>query len=383
MRPLSRLCQALWLSGAWLLNASCAHAAATEATASSDAAMSPDNPFAQPSSLPYQLPPFDRIRDSDYRAAFVDAMAAQRAEIDAIAHDPGTPTFANTVVALERSGRQLNRVTTVFFNLNTANGDDEMRRIETEMAPTLTAHQDAILLDPTLFGRIDALYGQRAQLNLDPESMQLLERYYTRFVRAGAQLSASDKTQLRQYNEQLASLTTQFRQNVLKSTRDGAVVVERESELDGLSASQIDAAASAAELHGVNGKWLIALQNTTTQPVLAQLKNRALRRRIYQASIARAGGGDSDNSAIIAQIVRLRAERARLLGYPNHAAYVLQDETAGNPQAVRQHAAADRGRGAAQRAAAGRAVAAAHRCPGRRRRSQELQAATLGLGLLL
>jgi peptidyl-dipeptidase Dcp len=298
------------------------------------AAMSADNPFAQPSNLAYQLPPFDRIVNAHYRPAFVDGMAAQRAETDAIAHNPEAPTFANTVVALERCGRLLDRVATVFFNLNPSNGDEEMLQIEIEMAPLLSAHDDAIHLDPALFARITTLYRRRAQLHLDPESLQLLERYHSQFVRAGAQLSDADKSQLRQFNEQLSSLTTQFRQNVLKSSRDAAVVVEYSSELEGLSAPQIAAAADAAKQRGLAGKWLLSLQNTTMQPALTQLQNRPLRQRIYQASIARAIGGASDNTAVIAQVVRLRAQRARLLGYANHAAYVLQDETAGNPTAV-------------------------------------------------
>ena len=296
--------------------------------------MSPDNPFAGPSGLPYQLPPFDRIGVADYQPAFLAGMAAQRLEWQAIAHNPEAPTLANTVVALERSGRLLDRVTTVFFNLNSSNGDEAMLAIETEMAPLLSAHSDAMHLDAALFARIDALYQQRAQLQLDPESLQLLQRYHSQFVRAGAQLSDADKAQLRDLNAQLSTLTTQFRQNVLKSSRDAALVVEHEAELDGLSAPQVMAAADAASARGLAGKWLIALQNTTMQPVLTQLRNRALRQRIYQASIARAVGGSSDNTAIIAQLVRLRALRARLLGYPNHAAYVLRDETAGDPQAV-------------------------------------------------
>jgi peptidyl-dipeptidase Dcp len=288
-------------------------------------------------------------------------MAGQRAEIDAIAHDPEPPTFSNTIVALERSGRLLDRVTTTFFNLNTSNGDDEMRKIETEMSPALTAHQDAIYLDAALFARIDTLYGERAQLHLDPESKQLLERYHIDFVRAGARLSATDKAQLRQFNEQLASLTTQFRQNVLQATRDGAVVVDDESQLDGLSSEQIGAAADAAKGRGLDGKWLITLQNTTTQPVLAQLKSRPLRARIYRASIGRANGGASDNTVIIARIVKLRAQRARLLDYPTHAAYVIEEETAHTPatadKMLRQVGAAALGAARKQAADLQRAIA--------------------------
>jgi peptidyl-dipeptidase Dcp len=319
-----RLRKAPWLAGAGLLFA---------AAAQPDA-MTPDNPFAQPSRLPYQLPPFDHIGDADYRPAFIDGMAAQRREIDAIAHDPQGASFDNTIVAMERSGLLLHRVETAFFNLNDSNGDEEMLKIETEMAPRLSEHHDAIYLDPALFARVDALYAQRLQLNLDPESLQLLVRYHTQFVRAGARLSQGQQTQLRDFNQQLSALTTQFRQNVLKSSRGAAVVVEHESELEGLPAAQIAALAAAATAHGLPGKWLIALQNTTVQPALSLLQDRALRRRIFEASVARAIGDDSDNTQIIARIVRLRAERARLLGYPNHAAYVLQDETAGNPQAV-------------------------------------------------
>src|SRR5262249_26782553 len=177
----------------------------------------------------------------------------------------------------------------------------------------------------------------RSRLDLDSESLQLLERYHIEFVRAGARLSAADKARLREINGQLSSLTTQFKQNVLKSTRSGAVVVESVEELDGLSAEQVGAAANAAAARGISGKWLITLQNTTNQPPLAQLKNRTLRERIYAASTARglgSGPDDPDNTAVIAQMVRLRAERAALLGYPNHAAYQLEDESAGNPAAV-------------------------------------------------
>jgi peptidyl-dipeptidase Dcp len=283
--------------------------------------MSPDNPFGRPSGLPYQLPPFDRIGVADYEPAFIAGMADQRGEFDAIAHNAATPTFDNTIVALERSGRLLDRVATVFFNLNSSDGDEAMLAIETSVAPLLSAHDDEMHLDAALFARIDALYQQRARMALDPESLQLLLRYHSQFVRAGAQLADAEKSQLRDLNRQLSTLTTRFRQNVLKSSHDAAVVVEHESELDGLSGAQKQAAADAARARGLDGKWLLALQNTTMQP-------------FYQASIARAFGGASDNTAIIARVVRLRAQRARLLGFASHAAYVLCDETAGDPQSV-------------------------------------------------
>jgi peptidyl-dipeptidase Dcp len=297
-----------------------------------------ENPFTHPSTLPYQLPPFERIGNRDYRPAFEEAMREQRMEVGQIAHDPAAPDFQNTIVALERSGRMLGRVSGVFFNLNASNTDPEMQRIDSEIAPLLQAHEDAIFLDSALFGRVDAVYQRRSGLKLDSESLQLLERYYIEFVRAGARLSDTDKARLREINGQLSSLTTQFKQNLLKATRNGAVVVHSAAELDGLSAEQIGAAASAAQARGLAGKWLITLQNTTSQPPLAQLRNRALRERIYKASTARglSSADEADNTVVISKVVRLRAERAALLGYPNHAAYQLEDESAANPAAVHQ-----------------------------------------------
>jgi peptidyl-dipeptidase Dcp len=295
-----------------------------------------DNPFREPSTLPYQLPPFDKIKDADYVPAYEAGMREQREEVAAIARNPKPADFENTIVALERTGQLLERVSIVFSNLNGSNTNPEMDRIDTEMTPRLTAHEDAILLDPALFARVDAVYQRRASLKLDPESLQLLERYHVVFVRAGAKLSEADKARLRSLNEQISSLMTQFRQNVLKASKEGAVVVDSVAELDGLSAEQIGAAERAAAARSLSGKWLITLQNTTNQPALARLKNRALRERIYQASIDRSNGGSSDNNVVIAKLVKLRAERARLLGYANHAAYQLEDESAATPAAVRQ-----------------------------------------------
>jgi len=233
-----------------------------------------ENPFSHPSTLPYELPPFDRIRNGDYRPAFEEGMSEQRAQVRAIATSAAAPDFENTIVALERSGQILSRVSAVFFNLNASNTDPLMQEIDSEIAPKLQAHEDAIYLDSALFARVDAVYQRRDGAGLDSESRQLLERYHIEFVRAGARLSDPDKIRLRDINGQLSSLTTQFKQNVLRATKDGAVVVDRVGELDGLSAEQIGAAAAAAEARGLEGKWLIALQNTTNQPALGQLKNR-------------------------------------------------------------------------------------------------------------
>jgi peptidyl-dipeptidase Dcp len=301
---------------------------------SGTAQLSPDNPFAKPSTLPYEFPPFDRIKDADFRPAFEAGFAEQRKEIEAIDNNAEPPTFENTLVALEKSGQLLDRVSSVFYNLNSSHTNPEILKIASEIAPKRAAHQDAIMLDTVLFKRIDAVYQKRAALNLDPESMQLLERTYTEFVRAGAKLSEPDKAKLKQLNEQLATLTNQFQQNVLKGTKESAVVVDNEKDLAGLSPEQIGAAAEAAKARKLEGKWIIALQNTTIQPALAELENRELREKIYKASISRNDGGPYDNKPIIAQIVKLRAEKAKLLGYPTYAAYGLADETAGTPEAV-------------------------------------------------
>lgn len=298
--------------------------------------LSADNPFAQPSTLPYHLPAFDRIKESDFQPAFEAGMAEQRKEIEAIDHDPAPPSFENTVVAFEKSGRLLDRVQSVFFNLISSNTGPRLDKIDSEMAPRLAAHRDALLLDPLLFARVDAVYQKRADLKLDPESLQLLDRTHTEFVRSGAKLTEPDKAKLRHLNEQIASLTTQFRQNLLKATKDAAVVVDNLGDLDGLSPEQIGAAAEAAKARKLDGKWVITLQNTTIQPVLTQLRNRALREQIYQASISRGQGGADDNTAVVAKVVKLRAEKAILLGYPDYAAYALADETAATPAAVNQ-----------------------------------------------
>jgi peptidyl-dipeptidase Dcp len=293
------------------------------------------NPLLGLSTLPYHYPPFDRFRNEHFMPAFEIGMAEGRAEIERIAANPAAPTFDNTIVAMERSGQTLGRVSAVFFNLTSAHTNDELDRIDADVSPKLSAYNDAIVLDARLFGRVRALYEQRATLGLDAESQRLLERYYVNFIRAGAQLSDADKDKLKAYNEQLAKLTTQFQQNVLKETNDSAVVVDTRAELDGLDDSAIAAAAAAAKAKGLDGKFVLKLQNTSGQPALAVLKNRALRERLYTASIERGNrGNDADNKAVVAAIVQVRADRARLLGYPSHAAYQLEDTTAKTTAAV-------------------------------------------------
>ena len=293
------------------------------------------NPFAAPSTLPYQLPPFDKIHDDDFAPAFAAGMAEERREIDAIAANPDKPTFDNTIIAMEKSGAMLNRVSSVFFNLTSSNTNETLEKVQADVAPKLAAHRDAIYLNPRLYARVKALYNTRRLLGLDPQSARLLERYHTRFVRAGAELSDAQKAQLRDYNQQLSQLSTQFEQNLLKGTNAAAVVVDTRAELDGLSDAEISTAAEAAKARGLEGKYVITLQNTTGQPALAQLNNRALREKIFKASIGRCNHGSPyDNTVVVKQIVALAAKRAALLGYPSHAAYVLEDETAKTPEAV-------------------------------------------------
>jgi peptidyl-dipeptidase Dcp len=293
------------------------------------------NPLLELSPLPYHMPQFDRIKVSDYVPAFEAGMSAQLREVAAITRNPAPADFQNTIVALDRSGQLLLRVGFIFDELNTNNTSPEMQRIDTEMAPRRAAHRDAIYQDRALWKRVDAVYQQRGSLKLDPESLQLLERWHARLERAGARLSDKDQARLRELNQQIASLSSRFGQNVLRATTEGAVAVERVADLDGLSAADLSAAAQAAEARGLKGQWLITLQNTTQQPVLAYLTNRPLRERIFKASVQRGFGGDADNTGVLTELVRLRAERAALLGYDSHAAYALADESAGTPAAAR------------------------------------------------
>ena len=293
------------------------------------------NPFLSPSILPYQLPPFAEIRDEHYRPAFETGMAEQLAEIAAITAEPAAATVENTLVALERSGQVLQRVATVFFSLSASDSTDFGTALEEELAPVLAAHTDTIRLDPALYARIAALHDQRDALGLDPETAYLLERYYTEFTLAGAALSDDDKSTLRELNMRLSSLTTRFEKNLLADTNALAVVVSDVDELDGLDDGEISAAAEAARERGLTGQYVITLVLPTGHPYLASLTNRSVRERLLAASRSRGiRGGEHDNRDLVLEISRLRARRARLLGFDNHAAYVTADETAKTPDAV-------------------------------------------------
>src|SRR5436190_8164326 len=302
---------------------------AQNSSAQNSSPMLADNPFLVESALPYHLPPFDRIKDEQFVPATEAGMQEQLKEVDTIVANPDNPTFNNTVVALERTGRLLDRVQRTFSNLNAADTNPTRQKIDTELAPKLSAHHDAILLNSKLFARIQELYSNREKLGLDPESSYLLERYYKDFVRAGAKLSDSDKEKLKKINAELATLQTKFDQNVLKEKNASSIVVDRREDLAGLSDNQIAAASAAAKDEHKEGKFVMRLQNTTGQPLLGSSQNRALRERIMQASLSRnSKGGPFDTRKIVIRTAQLRAERAKLLGYENHAAYQLEDQTA-------------------------------------------------------
>ncbi|MEO5959586.1 MAG: M3 family metallopeptidase [Opitutaceae bacterium] len=272
------------------------------------------NPFLRESTLPYQYPPFDKIKDAHYAPAFEAGMAEQLQEVAAIANTPSAPTFDNTLVALERSGQLLGRVNRTFYNIVGTLTNDALRAVEKDIAPKQAAHTDAILLNAPLFARIDALHQRREQLGLDPESKRLLERYYKDFVRAGAKLSEADKGKLKAMNQEIAALETAFGQNIQKSSNAGE--------------NEIAAAEAAAKEDGKPGKFILRLLNTSGQPALSSLENRALRERLEIASVNRSLSGESDNRPVVARLAKLRAERAALLGYPTHAAYQIEEQTA-------------------------------------------------------
>lgn len=311
-------------------------------TAGSEAAgeatsLGQDNPFTVQSELPLQYPHFDQIRDEHFAPAFDAGMEEALAEIDAIANNPEDPTFENTILEMERSGQTLGRAMRVFFNLVGTDTNDTRRELQADYSAKFAAHRDAISLNPDLFERIDTLYQQRDSLDLEAEGVRLIERYHSSFVRSGAALSEDEKERMKEINAELANLGTQFSQNVLAEVNDSAVIVDTEEELDGLTPAQISAAADAAASRGHEGKYAITLLNTTGQPPNASLTNRELRQRVHEASVARgARGNEWDNREIMSRVVNLRDERARMLGFENHATYVLDDETAGTPEAVNE-----------------------------------------------
>jgi peptidyl-dipeptidase Dcp len=287
------------------------------------------NPLLKESTLPYQLPPFDKIKDEHFQPALEQGIAEEEKEAEAIANQTAKPTFENTIVALEKMGQLIDRSRRIFSNFTGANTNPTLQEIEKEMAPKFSAHADAIHLNGRLFARIETLYNDREKSGLDSESKWLLERYYKDFVRAGAKLSEADKTKLKALNAELATLQTTFEQDVLKEKNASSIVVDTKAELAGLSENEIAAAAAAAKADGKEGKFVIRMLNTSGQPSLASLQNRSLREKIMQTSLARnSHGGEWDTREIVSRTAKLRAERAALLGYASHAAYQFEDQTA-------------------------------------------------------
>jgi peptidyl-dipeptidase Dcp len=325
----SQLFRVLAILAAMQITSTSLHADKVSAKGSPGSSPAGDNPLLVESTLPYHAPPFDKIKDEHFVPAIEAGMREQLKDVDTIADSSEKPTFDNTVVALERTGRLLDRAEQTFSNLNAADTNPTRQKIETDMAPKLSAHLDAIHLNTKLFARIQELYSNRDSLGLDPESSYLLERYYKDFVRAGAKLSDADKEKLKKINAELATLQTQFEQNVLKEKNASSVVVDRKEDLAGLSDNQMASVTAAAKAEHKDGKFVIQMQNTTGQPLLGSLQNRPLRERIMQTSRARdSHGGEFDTRNIVIRTAQLRAEKAKLLGYSNWAAYQLEDQTA-------------------------------------------------------
>lgn len=298
-------------------------------------ALAASNPFSTASSLPYQAPPFDKIKNADYRPAFDAGISQAENEIDSIADNSQPPTFDNTLVALEKSGALLTRVNSVFNWISSANTNDTLQALQEEIAPRLAALSDAMYLNTKLFHRIDTLYQVRDQLNLDAESMRLLEYQHQEFVLAGAQLSDPDKARLKKLNEEDASLSAKFTNQLLDAAKAGAVLVDNQTDLAGLAPGDLEAYAQNAKDNHQEGKWLLPLQNTTQQPELQSLTNRATRERIFNASWTRAEKSDSnDTRAVIKRLAVIRMEKAKLLGFQNYADWKLRDQMAQTPDAV-------------------------------------------------
>jgi peptidyl-dipeptidase Dcp len=312
--------KSLFLAGTFL--AFCATAAAA-------------GPFDLPSPLPYHAPQFDKIKDSDYAPGFAQGIKQQEAEMAAIAGNAAAPTFENTIVAMEKSGRMLDRVSDTFFNIQQANTNPALDKVQNDVAPLLAAHQDSIYLNAKLFARVKAIYDARASLKLDAEALQLLTIYYRQFLHAGANLSDTDKAKLRDINKRDASLEAAFQQKLVAATKAGALVLDSKAQLAGLSDDQIATAAHEAQSRGLKGKFVIPLQNTTQQPLLLSLANRDVREKLYNARWTATEKGDkNDTRAVIAEIAQLRAQKAKLLGYADYASYTLYDQMANTPAKV-------------------------------------------------
>ena len=297
------------------------------------AAFGPQNPFYSPSAVAFHAPPFDRIEDSDYQPAIEAGMAEQEKEMVAIANNSAAPTFQNTYVAMEKTGRLLYRAQAAFNAVTGANTNPYLQNVQKELAPKLAAHQDSIYLNPKLFARVRTVYQTRAQLNLDPESQRLVEIVYDQFVHAGAALSDADKEKLKKLNEEGSKLEDEFSRGLLEAAKKAAYTTTDKSALAGLTDAQIAAAAQLAKSRKVEG-YVIPLQNTTQQPDLTELTNRFTRQAIFDRSWTRAEQSANDLRPVVARLAQLRAEKAKLLGFDTYAAWKLEDQMAKTPDAV-------------------------------------------------
>ena len=309
-----------------------------QSTADSKMQLPADNAFAAPSSLPFHTPAFDKIKLEHYQPAFTIGMKQQLAEMEAIAAQKEKPTFDNTIVPIEKSGALLTRVRNVFSNMTSAEKSKDLQNIETELAPLQAAHSDNILLNRGLYARVEQLYEARETLGLNQEQLEVLKQHYESFVRAGAKLDESQQARIRILNEQLSKLETKFEENLLAITEERSLFLDNAAELDGMNEAAIKAAAEGAEKRGKAGKYLLEITNTTRVPLLTSLNNRTTRQLIWEASAYRGLGRDGgiDNRPLILEIAQLRAERATLLGFANHAAYKLQNQMAETPDAARK-----------------------------------------------
>lgn len=320
--------------GATLMTGAMTGCSSQDTKATNVAAVQTQNPLFQASTLQYQAPDFNAIKDEHFQPALEQGIKEQYQEILAIANNPAAPTFDNTIVAMEKSGALLNRASSVFYNLAGSNSNPTLRKIQGEMAPKMAAHSDNINLNPALFARIETIYNNRNNLDLTPEAVRLVEVYHQRFIMAGAKLTDEQKVKIRALNEEQSTLTNEFSQRLLRLTKDIAIVVDNKEQLAGLSDNEITSAANDAKAAGHEGKYLINITNTTRQPILASLENRELRQRIWEASANRGLKGENETASLVSRLAQLRAERAALLGYENWASYRLAPQMAKTPEAV-------------------------------------------------
>src|SRR3974390_1900394 len=333
-RTLTALSAALTISCAALcVTLSAAPQKSSSASSTTVPMFDDSNPFAHPSTLPFQAPPFDKIKDADFQPAIEEAMRQELGEVEAIANSAEPPTFANTIEALEKRGELLRRVQPVFSGMTSSNTNPTLQKLQAELAPKFAAHRDAIFLNPKLFARVKAIYDQRASLRLAPDAVFVVDRYYKDFVRAGALLSDADKETMRALNKEQSQLSNQFRDKVLADTNAGALTFSDSAELVGLPKSDLAAAAEAANHLKQPGKGALPLQNPAQQPPQTYLENRSVRERLFNNSTQRCDhGGDNDTKSIVERLAQLRAQRAKLLGFSNFAAYVLDDQMAKTPE---------------------------------------------------